>query len=188
MNPVYSINNKSADIPDIPLILEGLMDLAYTPSVHEQLQPGWNVGRQIVGLYLLELLLKKHLQDTNAGTGESHNLLGLYQKVGRVQRDKIERRYSELLRHVEWTWDVCKTVPSFLEYLGTDPITDTRYFWSRKRSDREDESILIMPDVIVLLIHAMMHVLHGYPNKKANGPYQTRFVSLYDSMDTGIII
>ena len=163
------------------------MDLAYAPPAHEQLGPGWNIGRQIVGLYLLELLLKKHLQDTNAGTGESHNLLGLYEKVGRVQRDKVERRYSELLRHVEWTWDVCRTVPSFLGYLGTDPITDTRYFWSRKRSDRDDASILIMPNTLVLLIHAMMHVLHGYANTKTKGLYQTRFVPLYDSMDTGVI-
>ncbi len=84
---------------------------------------------------------------------------------------------------MEWTWDVAKSVDPFLEYLGQNAITDTRYFWEPNRTHIvEDASILIMPNSIRNLLYALFIVLHNYPSKPIVKRYDTQFRSLEESL------
>ena len=91
---------------------------------------GFSVGRQIIGLYVIEMLLKYALDNAGVSHGQHHNLQQLFRNLSRQRRRAVERKYKEILNsEVQRTWDVAKTAESFLKYLGENAITDTRYFW-----------------------------------------------------------
>ena len=117
--------------------LEGLLDHYEAPFPHDPGDPrtmGFNVGRQIVGLYIIEMLLKYALDDAGTSHGKRHNLYQLFKNLHRQRRRAVERKYTQLLNNeFDSAWDVARTADSLLQYLGENPITDTRYFWEPGR-------------------------------------------------------
>ena len=63
--------------------LEGVLTFFNVPFPHDRDDPrrlGFNVGQQIVGLYLTEMLLKYALDHSGASHGQHHNLHELFQE------------------------------------------------------------------------------------------------------------
>ena len=166
--------------------LEGLVTLFEAKFPHGSEDPrrmGFGVGQQIVGLYVIEMLLKYALDRAGVWHGQHHNLHDLFMKLPRQRRRAVERNYKELLHgEVEWTWDVAITAESLLRYLGANAITDTRYFWEPDRTHiGEHVSILIAPRLLRPLLYALFIVLHEYPSQRIVKRHDTTFVSLADS-------
>ena len=163
--------------------MEGLLNHFDAPFPHDRDDPrkvGFNVGKQIVGLYVTEMLLKYALDNAGASHGHHHNLHDLYRNLSRPRRRAIERKYTEILNsEAEWAWDVAGSVDSLLRYLGENAITDTRYFWEPDRNHvGDDASILIAPQMLRPLIYALFIVLHNYPSKPIVKRYDTTLRSL----------
>ena len=165
--------------------LEGVLDYFNVPSPHEPedfRNTGFGVGSQIVGLYLVEMLLKHALDDLNKPYDHSHNLLDLFGELPEPSRWAVESKYSQLLSDgVSEAWDFASSVASFLEYLGDDPITDSRYFWERERP--HDISIVFFRGLLRQLVYAMFIALHDYPEgSPLEKRYDTNFISFEDSL------
>ena len=167
--------------------LEGVLDFFNAPFPHEPGDPrgiGFGVGRQVIALYLVEMLLKYALDSYGVPHGKKHNLHQLFMNLPRPTRRAVERRYAQLLRSaVARTWDVCRTVESFLGYLGDNPITDTRYFWENDRECGDDRGSLLILNHTILrqLVYAIFIELHNYPTKPIVERYDTKFESLDES-------
>ena len=167
--------------------MEGLLTLFDAPFPHDANDPrrvGFAVGLQIVGLYIIEMLLKYALDDCGTPHGEHHNLRELFRNLPRPRRRAVQRKYTEILNsEADWAWDVAETVDSLLHYLGENAITDTRYFWEPDRHHvGEHASILFAPQMLRPLIHALFIVLHNYPSKPIVKRYDTTFRSLAESL------
>ena len=167
--------------------MEGLLTLFDAPFPHDANDPrkmGFRVGQQIVGLYIIEMLLKYALDDSGSSHGQNHNLHELFRNLPRPRRRAVERKYREILNsQATWAWDVAETADSLLCYLGTNAITDTRYFWEPDRNHLgEHASILFAPNMLHPLIYALFIVLHGYPTKPIVKRYETTFQSLAESL------
>ena len=126
--------------------MEGLLTLFQATFPHDADDPrrmGFGLGQQVVGLYIVEMLLKYALDD---GVPHGH-LQDLFRNLSRQRKRAVERKYKDLLNsEFDWAWDVAETVDSILEYMGNNAITDTRYFWEEGRSHAADHaSILISP-------------------------------------------
>ena len=165
--------------------LEGVLDYFNAASPHEPedyRNIGFGVGRQIVGLYLTEMLLKHALDDLNQPYGHSHSLHDLFNALPRPHRNAVESKYSAILSgSVSEIWDFASSVASFLEYLGDDPMTDSRYFWERSRP--HDISIVFSNTSLRLLIYALFVALHDYPEEgQYQKRYDTKFISFEDSL------
>ena len=168
--------------------MEGLLNLFNAPFPHKPHDPrelGFKIGRQIIGLYIVEMLLKYALDTHGTGHGENHDLPELFRNLPRKRRLAVEKKYRQILNsRTEWTWDVARSVDSLLRYLGKNAITDTRYFWEPGRNHvAEHASILIMPETIHSLIYALFIVLHDYPSQPIVKRYETTFRSLKDSLE-----
>ena len=165
--------------------LEGVLDFFNTPFPHDPDDPrrlGFNVGLQIVGLYLTEMLLKYALEHAGVSYDQHHNLHRLFIDLPESHRGAVEQKYTEILNSAtDWTWDVAETVDSLLTYLGLDAITDTRYFWEPGRTHVGDRSILFAPRMLHTLIYALFIVLHNYPSKPIEKRHDTTFRSLAES-------
>ena len=166
--------------------LEGILDYFNMPFPHEPEDPreiGFGIGRQIVGLYLSEMILKHALDNLNQPYGQSHNLHDLFNALPRPHRNAVESKYSEILSgSVPETWDFASSVASFLEYLGNDPMTDSRYFWERSRP--RNMSIVFFGTSLRHLIYALFIALHNYPEKgQYQKQYHTKFISFEDSLN-----
>ena len=168
------MNRVTSDIsdhkPDIHW-LEGVLDYFNTQCPHEEDDPrtiGFTVGRQVIGLYLVEMLLKYALDDLGVEHPTSHNLLDLFRKLPRPRRRAVERKYQQILRNrAQEAWDFQKSVDEFLQFLGNNPITDSRYFW-----ERSDPGLLFMPNRLADVVHALFIELHNYPE---SAPPANRF-------------
>ena len=118
--------------PDIHW-LEGLLthfEARFPYDANDPRQMGFRVGQQIVGLYVIEMLLKYALDNAGVPHGQHHNLHQLFMHLSRQRRRTVERKYTEILNsEVESAWDVAETAESLLSYLGENALTDTRYFW-----------------------------------------------------------
>ena len=166
--------------------LEGVLDYYNAPFPHESDDPrklGFTIGRQIVGLYLGEMLLKHALDNFNLQYDHSHALGDLFQVLPLPRRDAVESKYSEILAgSVSETWDFASSVKSFLDYLGDDPLTDSRYFWERTRP--HGISIVFFGTTLRPLIYALFVALHNYPEKgEYERQYDTRFISFEGSLE-----
>ena len=179
---------KNTKKPDI-VWMEGLLDLFNATFPHKRNDPrelGFNVGRQILGLYIVEMLLKYALDASGVTHGLHHDLHQLFRQLSHQRRLAVERKYKQVLNsRTEQTWDVAQSVDSLLQYLGRDAITDTRYFWEPSRTHAADHaSIVIMPNTLHCLVYALFITLHEYPS---SGPikkrYDTAFISLKDSLE-----
>ena len=167
--------------------LEGLLthfEAKFPHAANDPRKLGFAVGRQIVGLYIIELLLKYALENAGVAHGQHHNLQELFRNLSRQRRRAVERKYTELLNSdFEWAWDVARTAESLLRYLGTSAITDTRYYWEPNRTHvGEHASILVAPQMLRPLLYALFIVLHNYPSKPIVKRYDTTFVSLAESL------
>ena len=167
--------------------MEGLLDLFNAPFPHDKDDPrqlGFNIGRQMLGLYIVEMLLKYALDDLGTPHGSNHNLSQLFRHLPRAKRRRVERKYTEILTsRKQQTWDVARSAESLLQYLGKNPITDTRYFWEPDRHHFvEHASILVIPNEIHTLLFALFIVLHNYPSEPIVKRYNTQFIPLRESL------
>ena len=165
--------------------LEGVLDyfnasFPYGPDDPRRI--GFGVGRQVIGLYLMEMLLKYALDNVHRPYDRSHNLHDLFSELPESDRRAVESKYSQLLSDmVSETWDFERSVKSFLQYLGEDPMTDSRYFWERDRP--HDASILFFNTGLSIPIYALFIALHNYPEgQPLKKRYNTRFISFEDSL------
>ena len=97
--------------------------------------------------------------------------------------DGMEPFHQKLLRHgVEVTWDHAKNVKVHLEYLGENPITDTRYSWLVSKR----ENVPLSASTIVPLVSALFIELHDYPEggRLANR-HDTQFLPFEALQDAG---
>ena len=163
--------------------LEGLADYSQKKHSYEQNDPrelGWQIGRQIVSQYLVEMILRTSFERLGITKGtNTHNLAHLFRKLPQPLRNSVEETYKLILNsEVEWTWDVYRTADSFLDFLGKNPIGKTRYPWQQQH-----DGTLYSPDMYHPLIYALYIALHGYPYKKGSldKRFDTRFKSLKDS-------
>ena len=142
---------------------------------------GHAVGRQFIGLFVIELVLKYALDGSDSPYDRTHNLHELYLRLPRRSRQAAEDKYAQILAdEVPETWDVAHTVESFLKYLGKDPTTDTRYFWERQHS--YGRSIVFQLTNVRNVMYALFIALHSYPEgHEYENRYQTKFISLEDS-------
>ena len=168
--------------------MEGLLthfEATFPHGSGDPREAGFKVGQQIVGLYIIEMLLKYALNDYGVSHGKHHDLHELFRNLARPRRRAVQRKYTEILNsEVDWTWDVAETVDSLLVYLGENAITDTRYFWEPNRNHvGEHASILFAPGMLRPLIYALFVVLHGYPSKPIVKRYDTTFQSLAESFE-----
>ena len=167
--------------------VEGLLTHFEAKFPHDANDPrkvGFAIGKQIIGLYIIELLLKYALDNVGVSHGQHHNLHDLFRNLSRQRRRAVERKYTKLLNsEVERAWDVARTAESLLKYLGTNAITDTRYYWEPNRTHvGEHASILVSPRMLRPLLYALFIVLHDYPSKPIVKRYDTIFESLAESL------
>ena len=168
--------------------MEGLLTLFETEPPLDNGDPrrkGFAIGRQIIGLYIIEILLKYALDETGGSYGPHHNLHELFRNLPRQRRRAVDRKYGELLNsQFEWAWDVAESAESLLGYLGKNPITGTRYFWEDYHSHGVgDASLLFAPAMLGPMIYALLIVLHNYPSGPIVKRHDTAFYSLEESLD-----
>ena len=185
------MTNKNSDQvkrdPNLVYNVSGLLDYSlvqYPRSNVDRRIFGWNLGRQLIAQYLVEILLKcayaKHHDDDFPHT---HHLAYLFRKLPAAERRATEIQYRKLINSkVEWTWDIFKTAKSFLAFLGRNPITETRYYWD-KRSSSNTLGVrgfqgLMAPEEHGLLTAALYIALHGYPSPPLIQRYVTRYRSI----------
>lgn len=168
--------------------LEGLLPLLDAPFPFEDGDPrkfGFQLGRQVIALYTIELALKYELEKHGQAIGTHHNLRVLFQKLPSKRRSLVEKQYTEILKNrVSRTFDIARSIRAFLQYLGSNPITNTRYFWEPGRSHlAAHASILIMPDILRHLLYSMLIALHDYPSSPLPKRYDTEFLRLRDALN-----
>ena len=170
---------------------EGLLDYCQAVCPFEDPKDlrrvGWNLGRQIICQHVVELAIKSELAKHQRAVPKHHDLECLFGALPRRRRKKAEDLYQQLLRvRVQWTWDVFRTVKSFLKFLGQSPTVETRYYFEEgARSNRlgvDYFSNLIAPDSYVPLIYALMIGFHRYPTGPLVPNYETEFRSLKESV------
>ena len=163
------------------LWMAGVLDYFNAPVEHDPRQAlGVGVGRQIIGLYIAELLLKHALENTGENPGRKHDLHDLFMKLTSQQQCAVEQKYTELLNtEKDVAWDVAKTVDSLLRYLGKHAITDTRYILEPGLHHAvKGASIVVDPGMLRPLIYALFNVLHEYPMETMVKRYDTTFKPL----------
>ena len=156
-------------IPRIDTWVEGLLDYfnAKVPSnLPELRQFGFNTGKQVIGLYIIEVLLKYTREQKRRPYRQDHNLRKLFQGLPPRDRKKVENKYRDIVRSSSgWALDIEKSVLDLLSYLGHNPITSTRYFWERSHPSTSSMSILVAPHMLTPVIFAILIRLHGYPDR-----------------------
>lgn len=164
--------------------LLGYYATRYPPGFDKSGRLGFSIGRQMVGLYLIEVLLKYAMNPSGRSYGRSHNLHAMFMQLSRLRRRVVERKYTEILNsQTNSTWDIAATAQSLLHYLGDNPITDTRYYWERDRAQGPGRtSILFAPGMIRPLVYALAIVLHKYPSEPFVRKYNTTFQPLAESV------
>ncbi len=166
--------------------LEGILDYFNFNDPRksdDSIRIGYEIGQHIIGLYLIEMLLKHALRNANLCYGRIHSLSELFADLPRNNRLAAESKYTEILtQETAEAWDFESSVSSYLEYLGHDPFTDTRYFWERKR--RYGISIIFGYGSLRRLVYALFVALHDYPERACNEQrFHTKFRSLEQSLE-----
>ena len=129
---------------------EGLLDYfdaRLTAGSEKRQAIGHAVGRQVIALHMIEMILKCAIERVTSPYGQTHNLHQLYVGLPEAIQRAAENKYKQILSDEASTaWDVARSVEAFLEYLGDDPIGDTRYFWEREHS--HGRSIVFQPGTL----------------------------------------
>ena len=178
-------NQERADRRITPTVywLEGLLVYFEVEFPHEPKDPrslGFQIGQRMVGLYLAEMLLKYAADDLGRQFGSNHNLSSLFKKLPRPRRRAVGKTYERVLyNRVSSTWDYAQSLESLLEYLGDDPLTETRYFWEISG----DRPIGLSPAPLMPLVYALFLELHGYPQERPiRRRHQTIFLPFEGSL------
>lgn len=105
---------------------EGLLDYCQAAfdydDPNDRRRLGWNLGRQIIAQHVVELALKVELAKYRQAVPKNHDFRYLFNALPARRRKKAESTYQTILRcKVKETWDVFRTVESFLEFLGDNP-------------------------------------------------------------------
>ena len=165
--------------------MEGLADYSQVSSPYESVEKdhrtlGWNIGRQLVALYLVEMLLRIDFERRGITSGTAtHNLASLFRQLPKESQKNVEKVYTCILNNeVRSTWDVCQTAISLLDFLGKKPITKTRYPWQQQHN-----GTLYSPAILRPLIYALLIGLHSYPytEDRMVKRYDTEFRSFEES-------
>ena len=117
------------------------------------------MGQRMVGLYLVEMILKYALDNSDRTFSRNHNLYGLFRRLPRPSKLSAEKEYANLmpkspLRNARVQGDLAQ----YLKGLGEDPITDLRYFWEGRRAN-----ISLSPRSRIPVVFALLTALHEYP-------------------------
>ena len=170
--------------------LEGLLDyyrVEFPYGEDDPRWPGFSVARQIIGLHLVELLLKYALEELKIGYAKDHDLGTLFATLPADRREAAERKYAEILRgSAREAWEFSRTIESLLAYLGKDAITAARYFWEPQENRSGDASIPFSRWMLEFLIYALVISLHGYPERDdgERPAFETKFLP-FDAGVTG---
>ena len=174
--PESQVSDSGKGIPTIEEWIEGLLDyfnMECPPDLADELRFGFNVGRQVIGLYIIEVLLKYTREGRRRPYRKDHNLSKLFRGLPPRDKKKIEKKYKLILRsNTRVALDVEKSVSALLAYLGHNPITSTRYFWEYSHANIKGMPILVAPHVLRRIIYAILITLHKYPQK---GGIRARF-------------
>jgi len=114
----YEKYKKKDSEPIKPSIfwIEGLLEVFKVSFPHNRNDPreiGYKVGRQIIGLYIIEMLLKYALDNAGIKHGKHHNLHHLFICLSNDCRKAVEQKYKEILNsRLKETWDVAHSVDS----------------------------------------------------------------------------
>ena len=141
---------------------------------------GFSVARQIVGLHLVELLLKYALDGLKIEFARDHDLGSLFRALPAEVRGGAERKYVQILRgSPRETWEFARSIESLLAYLGREAITESRYFWEPQEHREGGASIVFSRWSLQNLIYALFIALHGYPERDAGErpDFDTKFVA-----------
>ena len=181
---------ETREIPQIEVWIEGLLDyfgLECPQELPVNLRFGFMVGQQVIGLYVIEVLLKYTLQQRRRAFRQDHNLRKLFRGLAPRDQKKVQKKYQEILRtSTQTALDIEATVSALLTYLGHNPITSTRYFWEYSHPETSVMSILIAPHMLRRVIYAIMIPLHRYPEKPGTRrPFATRFRPREDWVEGG---
>lgn len=166
---------------DLYLGMFELFEMAVQSFGDRLRSPGFGVGTTILGLYLVEILIKDALGDSGKKVELNHNLHELFGLIHEGKCSAVESRYIAILNNeMELSPDVVQSVKSFLEFLGPDPITDARYFWTTTRFHLDEQKkFYFMPFDLHRVIDALAVTLHDYSsNKDIRKRYDTTFISL----------
>lgn len=162
--------------------LEGFLDYYRVEFPYGEDDPrrlGFSVARQIIGLHLVELLLKYALEGLKIGYAKDHDIGLLFRALPGEHRAAAERKYAEVLRGtVREAWEFARSIESLLAYLGRQAITEARYFWEPQDQRSGDASIVFSRWTLEVLIYALFISLHGYPERRdeERPVFETRFL------------
>ncbi len=170
---------------------EGLLDFCRARGTYDKDDRrliGWNLGRQIIAQHMIELALKVELAKHRPKVPKNHDLGQLFCALPQRRRKKAEKVYCEELQNsVKETFDVFRTIDSFLKFLGHNPSVETRYYWDE---DSVSNTLgvnhfvnLIAPDDYTRLVYALMIAFHDYPTNPMKHNFDTRFIPLKESVN-----
>ena len=117
--------------------LGGLFDLFVAPhpdpkDVQDTDSLGFHQGKQIVGLFIIEIILKCFLADAKPnvkfkGKYDNHKLAFLFKELPEEYKISIEQEYQKIISGHNVNLQFCR-IEGFLKSLGDEPLTRTRYF------------------------------------------------------------
>ena len=143
--------------------LAGVVSLFRTPCPHEGIDPrssGFTIGKHILGLYIIEILLKDALDDLGRSYDNNHHLHALFKRLTDEKCRAVEEEYRAALVHcnIPPKYLLAESVDGFLELFGKNPITEARYFW-------ENKNVVFAPYDLSFVIYALGAALHDFHNE-----------------------
>ena len=125
---------------------EGMLDYCQAPcpfgDPNDVRRVGWNMGRQIICQHVVELALKSELARHQRAVPKHHDLGAIFKALPRRRRKKAEDIYQQVLKfRVQWTWDVFRTIKSFLDFLGERPTVETRYYFEEGAKSKSNLTV-----------------------------------------------
>ena len=162
-------------------VLFGMIALIETPleENHEPRQRmGMIIGRQIISLYIVEILLKKTHKINNVIYEQNHNIKELFEKLPPKLQEEIRITYIKLMKsHLKYTIEFCQSVDSLVDYLSKNDITDIRYSWNVDKKKKEGSFFTLLDDMMNLT-YAILIVLYSYDYGPIEERYDTKILSL----------
>ena len=165
--PTDRTTQRNQPIPRIDTWVEGLIDCFNTRPPSDQPEHtafGFALGKQVVGLYIVEVLLKYTREKRKRPYRHDHNLRRLFSGLSPRDKKRIEDKYQDIVRSSSKpALDIESSASRLLTYLGNNPITRTRYFWEHSHPTTPSMSILVAPHMLTPLLYAILIQAHKYP-------------------------
>ena len=150
-------------------------------TAKENTRLGFAIGRQMVGLYLIEIALKFALDERTIKYTKSHNIEVLFSSLPEDVRERLRCRYVRIL-HSEpgHAWGFQASIDDLVRHLAGDPITVTRYYWDSRTTKRG--IVQFNPAMLVALVDAILCELHGFDLGQPIEEFERDFQSFDASM------